>query len=90
METRIRELRPDVVGITCFTVQLVDVMNTIRAARSAGVKYVVLGGPHINDFPKESLALQGVDAVVKGEGQKPMLDLWDRWSKGDVAKVFRV
>ena len=69
MESRIRELKPNVVGITCFTVQLVDVMNTIRAARSAGVDYIVLGGPHINDFPKESLALQGVDAVVKGEGQ---------------------
>ena len=86
MEARIREVKPDVVGITCFTVQLVDVMNTIRASRDAGVQYVVLGGPHINDFPKESLALKGVDAVVKGEGQKPMLDLLDCWSKGEIAR----
>lgn len=86
MENQIREFAPDVVGITCFTVQLVDVMHSIRAARSAGVQYVVLGGPHINDFPKESLALEGVDAVVKGEGQQPLLELLKVWEDGEVAK----
>ena len=75
VEEQIREYNPEVVGITCFTVQLVDVKRCIEAARRAGVKYVVLGGPHINDFPKESLALEGVDAVVKGEGQQPLLSL---------------
>ena len=68
VEQKVREYAPDVVGMTCFTVQLVDVVRTIEAARAAGVQYVVLGGPHISDFPRESLALDGVDAVVKGEG----------------------
>ncbi len=86
MEAQIRDFAPDVVGITCFTVQLVDVMHSIRAARRAGVEYVVLGGPHINDFPKESLALEGVDAVVKGEGQQPLLELLKVWEAGEVAK----
>ena len=89
MEAQIREFKPDVVGITCFTVQLVDVMHSIRAARSAGVQYVVLGGPHINDFPKESLALEGVDAVVKGEGQQPLLELLRVWEAGEVAKGIK-
>ena len=69
IERRVRDYKPDVVGITCFTVQLSDVMRTIEASRRGKATYVVLGGPHINDFPKESLALEGVDAVVKGEGQ---------------------
>ena len=86
VEQKVLEFKPDVVGITCFTVQLVDVMRTIQAARRAGVQYVVLGGPHINDFPKESLALEGVDAVVKGEGQQPLLDLLNVWSRGEEAK----
>ena len=89
MEQQIREFAPDVVGITCFTVQLVDVMHSIRASRRAGVQYVVLGGPHINDFPKESLALEGVDAVVKGEGQQPLLELLSIWEKGEVAKGIK-
>jgi radical SAM superfamily enzyme YgiQ (UPF0313 family) len=86
VESKVREFKPDVVGITCFTVQLVDVMRTIQAARRAGVQYVVLGGPHINDFPKEALALEGVDAVVKGEGQQPMLDLLNVWAEGKEAR----
>lgn len=86
VEQQVRAYAPDVVGITCFTVQLVDVHNTIKAARRAGVRYVVLGGPHINDFPKESVDLPGVDAVVKGEGQKPMLELLNVWDRGEVAK----
>ena len=89
MEEQIRAFRPDVVGITCFTVQLVDVMHSIRASRKAGVDYVVLGGPHINDFPKESLALEGVDAVVKGEGQQPLLELLRVWEAGEVAKGIK-
>ena len=85
MEERIREFAPDVVGITCFTVQLSDVMRTIETTRRADVQYVVLGGPHINDFPKESLALEGVDAVVKGEGQQPLLTLLEYWEQGKIA-----
>ena len=41
VEEQIRQNKPDVVGITCFTVQLVDVKRCIEAARRAGVKYVV-------------------------------------------------
>ena len=46
MEHRLREYNPDVVGITCFTVQLSDVLRSIETARRAGVQYVVLGGAH--------------------------------------------
>jgi anaerobic magnesium-protoporphyrin IX monomethyl ester cyclase len=86
LERLVREFNPDVVGITAFTVQLVDVHNTIKACKRAGVEKVVLGGPHINDFPQESVGLPDVDAVVKGEGQQPMLDLLEVWERGEVAK----
>ena len=80
---RIAETRPDVVGITTFTIQLVDVVNTIRAARAARVQHVVLGGPHCNDFPAEARGLPGVSAVVRGEGQRPLLALLDAWQAGE-------
>ncbi|MDP6934205.1 MAG: cobalamin-dependent protein, partial [Myxococcota bacterium] len=82
MHQKIQEWAPDVVGITCFTVQLVDVYQTVRTCKDAGVKYVVLGGPHISDFPREAVGLPGVDAIVKGEGQQPMLDLVNTWASG--------
>jgi radical SAM superfamily enzyme YgiQ (UPF0313 family) len=86
LEAQIREWNPDVVGITAFTVQLVDVHKTIKTAKKAEVERVVVGGPHVNDFPQECLDLPGVDAVVKGEGQKPMLDLCNVWAQGEEAK----
>lgn len=87
VEQKIREWAPDVVGITVFTVGLVDCHRTVAVARRCpSVKYVVLGGPHINDFPKESVGLAGVDAVVKGEGQKPLELLLEVWSKGGTAR----
>lgn len=83
MEAKIREWSPEVVGVTAFTVQLVDVLRTVQTAKKAGTKYVVVGGPHVSDFPRECVGLPGVDAVVKGEGQKPMQDLCDAWERGD-------
>ena len=41
VEQKVREYNPDVVGITCFTVQLVDVVRTIEAARAAA-EYALL------------------------------------------------
>lgn len=86
MEQLVREWAPDVIGVTAFTVQLVDVHKTIQTCKKAGVKRVVVGGPHVNDFPQECRDLPGVDAVVKGEGQQPMLDLVNCWAKGEEAK----
>ena len=84
LERKIAEWAPEVVGVTAFTVQLVDVLKTVQTARKVGsVRYVVVGGPHVSDFPRECVALPGVDAAVKGEGQQPMLDLCDRWERGE-------
>jgi anaerobic magnesium-protoporphyrin IX monomethyl ester cyclase len=80
---RIQDYQADVVGITTFTVQLVDVQRTVQAARAAPcVHHVVLGGPHCNDFPAEARALPGISAVVRGEGQRPLLALLDAWQAG--------
>ena len=70
---KLEQLQPEIVGVTAFTVSLVDVQKTISLARSMdSVQHVVLGGPHVNDFPEESRQMEGVDAAVKGEGQRPV------------------
>ena len=80
---RVREFAPDVVGVSAFTVYLLDVVATTEAVRACpSVRHVVLGGPHVNDFPREARGLPGVDAAVRGEGQVPLLALLDAWAEG--------
>ena len=84
VERQIAAWKPEVVGVTAFTVQLVDVLKTVQTARKVpSVRHVVVGGPHVSDFPRECVGLPGVDAAVKGEGQQPLLDLCDRWERGE-------
>lgn len=87
LEQRVREIAPDVVGISAFTVHLVDVVQALAVVRRCpSVKKVVLGGPHVNDFPAEARQLPGVDAVVRGEGQAPLVALLDAWEQGETPR----
>ena len=82
MEERIAAHAPDVVGITAFTVGLIDARKTVQAARSAGVKHVLLGGPHVNDFPRESGFFPDIDAAVCGEGQATLPPILEALEEG--------
>lgn len=82
LQRRIAASNPDVVGITTFTVGLIDCMKTIQAARGVGVKHVLIGGPHVNDFPKESGLIPGIDAAICGEGQATLPAVLDALSQG--------
>jgi len=79
-ERRIEKINPDLVGITAMTFTLIDVIKTIRVVKKAEEKlgrkiYVVLGGPHVHLFPEETVNLDGVDFVIKGEGEIPLYSL---------------
>ncbi|MDO8127077.1 MAG: radical SAM protein [Candidatus Brocadiales bacterium] len=73
---RVREIKPDVVGITAMTFTLLDVLETVRLVKSisAYIK-VVLGGPHVHIYPEETIQLPGVDFVVLGEGEITFAEL---------------
>ena len=75
-------ISPDVVGITCFTVQLSDVMRTIEAFGAQGSIWFLW--PHINDFPKE-LYLKAWMLWSRGRSVA-FLELLACWEKGEEAK----
>jgi len=70
---------PDLVGITTMTFTLLDVVHTVEVVRRAapGAR-VVLGGPHVHLYPRESAALPGVDFAIVGEGEYALVELCDR------------
>ena len=70
LREHVRSLAPDVVGIQAMTFTLIDAILAARAAKEvAPSAYVVVGGPHPTIYPRETVRLPGVDAVVAGEGE---------------------
>jgi radical SAM superfamily enzyme YgiQ (UPF0313 family) len=68
---RIRLSSPHIIGITCMTFNLIDVINLLKEfKRFFPHIHLVVGGPHVNIFPKETLSLPYVDVVVNGEGEE--------------------
>lgn len=87
--------KPDVVGITAMTFTIHDVMRTVRIVKEIdkGIQ-VVLGGPHVHIFPKETINLPGIDYIVLGEGEAVFKDLVDNIQNPEALKgvkgiVFR-
>ena len=76
LQTRIASIQPVVVGITAMTMTMIDVINTANVVKEIDdtVK-VVLGGPHVNLFPDETIKLKNIDYLVLGEGEAIFLDL---------------
>jgi radical SAM superfamily enzyme YgiQ (UPF0313 family) len=65
-----------VVGLTAMTMTIIDVMKSIQIIKSINDDIItVLGGPHVNLFPTETINLEGVDYLVLGEGEKIFVDL---------------
>ena len=76
LASRVAQESPDLVGITVLTFTLIDVVHTIELVRRCAPQAkVVLGGPHVHLFPRESLGLPGVDFAIVGEGEHSFLQL---------------
>jgi radical SAM superfamily enzyme YgiQ (UPF0313 family) len=59
-----------------MTMTLIDVINCIDIVKSVDASIItVLGGPHVNLYPEETINLNGVDFLVLGEGERPFTHL---------------
>ena len=65
----VRSVKPDVVGITFFTFYLRDALAAMKEVRKAHPPAkIIIGGPHVDVFPGESVKFDEVDAAVYGDG----------------------
>jgi radical SAM superfamily enzyme YgiQ (UPF0313 family) len=80
----VRELRPDIVGITAFTITLVDVVlaaKTVRACCPSA--HLCMGGHHAIAFPFEAAQLEPFDSIVVGEGELAFAELVKALDRGE-------
>lgn len=76
---RVAAEAPDLVGISAMTFTLLDVVRTIGVVKQAVPEArIILGGPHVHLYPRESLDLPGVDFAMRGEGDLQFVELCNR------------
>ena len=68
------DFRPDIVGITAMTSSFKGSLEACQLAHENGA-IVVIGGPHLAAYPKETLSYKYIDFGIIGEGEYPMLEL---------------
>ena len=70
------DFRPDIVGITSFTISLIDVCIAARDIRKLNpTAHICLGGHHPIAFPFESAQLLEFDSIIVGEGEIAFTEL---------------
>ncbi|MBD3233321.1 MAG: radical SAM protein [candidate division Zixibacteria bacterium] len=82
--SRVNNRKPDAIGITCTT-PLFPISSKIASLVKGENPDIVtiLGGPHINALPSESLRdCADIDFVVFGEGEQTFAELLESISKG--------
>jgi radical SAM superfamily enzyme YgiQ (UPF0313 family) len=61
---------PDIVGIQTTSFTFIDVIITARIAKKIDKNIkIVLGGPHVNIYPEETILNPEIDFLVLGEGE---------------------
>lgn len=71
IENIIKNFNPFAVGITTFTMSMVDVLKTAEIVKKVNSEiFTVLGGHHINLYQKESIKYSNIDFTLSGEGEE--------------------
>ncbi|MBF0357212.1 MAG: B12-binding domain-containing radical SAM protein [Magnetococcales bacterium] len=66
----IQEIEPDIIGVTSFTISLIDVHQVAKTAREiVPDAHICMGGHHPIAFPFEAVQLVEFDSIVVGEGE---------------------
>ena len=74
--------RPDVLGVTSNSHNLINVREVIEATRLLLPDlFVVIGGSHVTSFPEEAARFPGVDAAIRGDGEEPLTELLNHLEK---------
>ncbi|MFP3903454.1 MAG: B12-binding domain-containing radical SAM protein [Armatimonadota bacterium] len=73
----LREREFDLVGCTVLTSMLDSAAEVFRTCAKYSHSPVIAGGPHATVMPQQTLGLEGVDAVLVGEGEETFVQMAD-------------
>lgn len=75
LESLLQDRKPDIIGITGHTYDLVDMLSVSRLIRRLLPQTKIWwGGPHVSDFPAQTLRYDCVDGCIPFEGEEPFTE----------------
>jgi anaerobic magnesium-protoporphyrin IX monomethyl ester cyclase len=86
LESELARLQPDVIGVTSTTLTYKSAIEIVQTAKKACPNSLtIIGGPHVTVLDEQTLNEQPeVDIIVRGEGERTLLELADRVSKSSL------
>jgi radical SAM superfamily enzyme YgiQ (UPF0313 family) len=73
---KIRNISPDVVGVTCTTPTVRGALEILKLTKEISQNITtVIGGVHLSIYPKETVGYPYVDYGIIGEGEEAFIDL---------------
>jgi radical SAM superfamily enzyme YgiQ (UPF0313 family) len=90
--TELARLQPDVIGVTSTTLTFKSATDIVKTAKEACPNsLIILGGPHVTVLDEQTLNEQPeVDIIVRGEGERTLLELADKASKSDMKNLDKI
>jgi radical SAM superfamily enzyme YgiQ (UPF0313 family) len=90
LSEKILNEKPTVIGITAMTFTLLDVFKTAEIIKKTDKKIkIILGGPHVNIYPEETIADQNIDFLVQGEGEEIFAALLNNIDDTEALKTIK-
>ena len=87
---KIKEINPDVAGITAMTFTIIDVIETAKTIKKINPEIkIILGGPHVIIYPEETIDIPEIDFVIMGEGEKPIKQLLENINNPEKLKQIK-
>lgn len=89
IEKDIKDLEPDIIGMSLMETQLKYANAFLKSLRSYYRGFVVCGGPYPTMDPEGCLDMEGVEAVCVGEGEEALMELVEALETGDDYKGIK-
>jgi anaerobic magnesium-protoporphyrin IX monomethyl ester cyclase len=85
---KIRQKRPEVIGITCTSPHLPLVISIIKELQPLNLP-IILGGYYPSLLPEEALSTEGVSAICIGDAEETLVEYLDALEKGSPLKGIK-
>lgn len=87
---KIKDINADVIAMSVLSFTLIDVIKTAKLIKKLNPNIIIiLGGPHVNIYPTETLNIAPIDYIILGEGEITFTELVNNLDNKEIIKTIK-